>query len=449
MLTQSDNELLTQTGPGTPMGNLFRQYWLPALLSSELPAPDCPPIRIRILSENLIAFRVTSGSVGLIANSCPHRGASLFFGRNEEEGLRCVYHGWKFDVSGQCVDMPSEPAESNFRTKVRAHTYPCVERGGVVWAYMGPREVPPPLPDFEANMLGTPRANRTMRECNYMQSLEGDIDTCHASILHGGSMRPEDYTPGSLNYYAVATRVPQGYSVVDTDFGLTYGAWRPADDQVYWRIASFLFPCCTMNPTGVLGEDIHLNIWLPIDDEHVMVWGFGQNQRVPSVTQGNFFGRANVDGQGTRQGGPLPANPPDSSDWLGRGRQALTLANDFMIDREAQKNHVTYTGINGIGTQDRGVQESMGPIWDRTREHLGTSDSMVIRTRRKLLQAAKALRDQGIVPGNVDQPEVFQTRTGGVLLPKGADWYEATRDLRRGFVEHRAEGMVPVTAMPA
>src|SRR5438067_12960854 len=153
MLTKEENELLCRVGPGTVMGNLMRQYWVPALLSSELPEPDSAPLRVRLLGENLIAFRDSSGQVGLLDQACPHRGASLFFGRNEEEGLRCVYHGWKYDVSGQCVDMPSEPSESNFKSKIKATAYPCRERGGVIWAYLGPREVPPPLPDIEANML--------------------------------------------------------------------------------------------------------------------------------------------------------------------------------------------------------------------------------------------------------------------------------------------------------
>src|SRR5688500_17488294 len=151
MLSVEDNEMITQCGPGTPMGNLMRQYWLPAIQSDELPAPDCPPLRIRLLNENLIAFRATSGRVGLIDDACPHRGASMFFGRNEEDGLRCVYHGWKFDTFGQCVDMMSEPAESNFKAKVRTAAYPCTERNGIVWAYMGPRSTLPPLPDLEAD----------------------------------------------------------------------------------------------------------------------------------------------------------------------------------------------------------------------------------------------------------------------------------------------------------
>src|SRR3954471_10556054 len=153
MLSAPENDFLCRTGAETPMGALMREYWIPALQSQELPTPDGPPLRFRLLNENLIGFRTTSGEIGVIANACPHRGASLFFGRNEEEGLRCVYHGWKFDVHGNCVDMPSEPAESNFRNKVRARNYPVRERGGVIWAYFGPRETPPPLPDLEANML--------------------------------------------------------------------------------------------------------------------------------------------------------------------------------------------------------------------------------------------------------------------------------------------------------
>jgi phthalate 4,5-dioxygenase oxygenase subunit len=185
MLSAKDNEYLCRVGPGTPMGNLLRQYWLPALRSDELPAPDCPPVRIKLLGEELIGFRASSGQLGLIQNSCPHRGASLFFGRNEEEGLRCVYHGWKFDITGACLDMPSEPAESNFKTKVHARAYATRERGGIIWAYMGPREVPPPLPDIEANILaeGPHQVSVLYRACNWMQGLEGEMDTVHAAFF--------------------------------------------------------------------------------------------------------------------------------------------------------------------------------------------------------------------------------------------------------------------------
>src|SRR3954451_14295781 len=179
MLSASDNDVLCRVGPGTAAGNMIRQYWIPALKSEELPSPDCPPTRLRLLGENLIGFRATSGAVGIIQNSCPHRGASMFFGRNEEEGLRCVYHGWKFDVTGACVDMPSEPAESNFKNKVRTVAYPCLERNGIVWTYMGTRSTPPALPELLPNLDPECRVGKSMRECNFMQALEGDIDTIH------------------------------------------------------------------------------------------------------------------------------------------------------------------------------------------------------------------------------------------------------------------------------
>ncbi|MBV9121590.1 MAG: Rieske 2Fe-2S domain-containing protein, partial [Chloroflexi bacterium] len=174
------------------MGDLMRQYWLPALLSSELPAPDCDPVRVLLLGERLIAFRDSDGHIGLLEHDCPHRGASLFFGRNEECGLRCVYHGWKFDVTGQCVDMPNEPPESNFKSKVRAVAYPCRERNGVIWAYLGNRAMPPPLPDLEGNMQpdGEWVVTAIQRECNWLQALEGDVDTSHFSFLHAGTLAP-------------------------------------------------------------------------------------------------------------------------------------------------------------------------------------------------------------------------------------------------------------------
>src|SRR5205809_3953115 len=169
MLRKEQNDLLTQTGPGTAMGRMFRCYWIPALLAEELPENECPPIRVKLLSERLIAFRDTNGRYGLMDEFCAHRGVSLWFGRNEDCGLRCPYHGWKYDVTGQCVDMPSEPAESNFKDKIRGTAYPCAERGGVVWAYMGPRSTPPPLPDIEANLLpdGERAVSVSLRECNW------------------------------------------------------------------------------------------------------------------------------------------------------------------------------------------------------------------------------------------------------------------------------------------
>ena len=204
MLTAANNEAITHTGPGTPMGEYLRRYWIPALCSRELAEPDGPPRRVRLLSEDLIAFRTTSGEVGLVQNACPHRGASLFFGRNEEEGLRCVYHGWKFDVTGRCVDMPSEPAESNFKTKVTARAYPTIERGGFVWAYMGPAELQPVLPEYGWTLVpdGHVLTSRRIQECNYLQAIEGGIDSAHVPFLHGVLDVEKQNSPTQRHLYA-------------------------------------------------------------------------------------------------------------------------------------------------------------------------------------------------------------------------------------------------------
>src|SRR5579885_1794102 len=179
MLSQDENELITRVGPGTPMGEVFRRFWLPAMLSSELTEPDCPPVRLRLLGEDLVAFRDTNGRPGVLAAHCPHRGASLYFGRNEECGLRCVYHGWKFDVEGNCLDQLNEPPENQFKQHIHLTAYPTVELGGIVWAYMGPPERMPPPPKFAWTQVPEARRHVTkvIQECNYLQALEGGIDT--------------------------------------------------------------------------------------------------------------------------------------------------------------------------------------------------------------------------------------------------------------------------------
>jgi nitrite reductase/ring-hydroxylating ferredoxin subunit len=424
MLSQEETELLCRIGPGTPMGNFFRQYWLPALQSIELPSPDCPPVRMRLLGESLIAFRTTSGAVGLIQNACPHRGASLFFGRNEEEGLRCVYHGWKFDVTGACIDMPSEPAESNFKSKVTATAYRCHERNGIIWAYLGPREVPPPLPELEANLLPEGEYNITVlhRRNNWMQGWEGEMDTVHAAFLHGGATRPEDAQPGSLQYYEAKTRAGK-FSVRDEVHGTSYGMYRPAEDDThYWRIGHMLFPCFAMVPPGPLGQGPSFIAYVPMDDYHTLEWGVNARNRPRGAAVTGIVSSG--------IGREYLAN---TTDWYGRYNINQTFENDFLIDREAQRNWVSYTGIQGIRQQDMAMTESMGVIMDRSREHLGTTDQLIIRTRRKLMACARALRDEGVVPPGVDNPEVYHQRSGGIVLPRSADWWEATRSLREQF----------------
>ena len=434
MLSREDNELLCRVGPGTPMGDLMRQYWVPTALSNELPARDGAPLRVRLLGENLIAFRATSGAVGLVRDSCPHRGASLFYGRNEQEGLRCVYHGWKFDVTGRCVDMPNEPAESNFRGKVRAVAYPCIERAGLVWAYLGPRETPPPLPDLEPTVLADSSVQVYQRECNWVQALEGDIDTCHTVFLHFGSVGADEVKAGTWAHYSLSDRAPR-YAVADMDFGVMYGAYRPAEaDTEYWRIANFLFPFYAMVPTGVLGLEVRVRAWVPMDDEHTLAISIARNP------------------QGTRTAGRQVVRPPETlpntTDWYGRFRCVANQRNDYLIDRASQKT-ASYTGIDSIFLQDQAVTESMGPIYDRTNERLGTSDQMIIRTRKRLIDAARALRDTGKVPPGVDDPGVYAVRSGGALLPGGADWIEATRELRKAGVEHPGLTRAVLGGLPA
>jgi phenylpropionate dioxygenase-like ring-hydroxylating dioxygenase large terminal subunit len=429
MLKKEDNERICRVGPGTVMGNFMRQYWLPAMLSSELPGPDSDPVRIMLLGEKLIAFRDTNGRVGLLANNCPHRGASLFFGRNEESGLRCVYHGWKFDTTGQCLDMPNEPAESDFRLKVRASAYPTHEQGGIVFAYLGPRSVPPPMPDLEPLSLAveTLATIAVQRECNWLQGLEGEIDTSHFGFLHYGAADPETAEPGSFQYYAVKDRAPR-YAVLDTDYGAMYGAHRPAmPGMKYWRIAHFLFPFWAMIPTGVLGLQKIARAWVPMDDQHTLFFSVSPNPSVDPKHARPYPRRI-------PQVGPLLLN---TTDWFGRFRLQNNARNDYNIDRDMQRRREDFTGIRGIHDQDQAVTESMGGIYDRSTEHLGSSDAMVIRVRRRLLEAADALAERGTVPFSVDHPEVYRQRSGGVFLAEDANWIEATAELRKAYVDHK------------
>ncbi len=408
------------------MGNVFREYWLPALLAEELPAPDSDPVRIMMLGEQLIAFRDTNGNVGLLQNNCPHRSASLFFGRNEEAGLRCVYHGWKFDTEGNCIDMPNEPAESDFKHKVKAVAYPTQERGGIVWAYLGPRKTPPPLPDLEGNMLPGAQAWAYQQSANWFQILEGHIDTAHVSFLHYGGIQPEDVPQGTFSEYQLRQRSAH-FEVIDTEGGAAYAARRPAyDGSVYWRVAQWIFPAFSMAPPGVLGLGKRNACEVPLDDNHTLTYQM-------SVSRG----RPGGNGPNASMN-PIPMQPR-TTDWYGRWRPIVQPENDFLIDRAVQRANSGpsgFTGINGIAMQDAAVTTSMGPIYDRRKERLGTSDAMIIRVRRRLIAAIQAHMRYGTVPPGVDTPEAYRVRSGGVLLPEGADWVEATHKLRAAFVDH-------------
>jgi phenylpropionate dioxygenase-like ring-hydroxylating dioxygenase large terminal subunit len=409
------------------MGNLFREYWLPAMMSSELPEPDSDPVRVMLLGEPLIGFRDSSGRVGLIEENCPHRGASLFFGRNEDSGLRCIYHGWKFDVDGNCVDMTNEPPGSDFKSRVKAVTYPCVERAGMVWTYMGPREVPPPMPELEG--LTRPEdvvdVGCAMRECNWLQGLEGDIDTSHATILHGGADKPENVTPGTPEYYGLIDKAPR-YVSIDTDFGCMYGAYRPAGEgHRYWRIAQLMFPCFVNIPGS---GRLDTRMWVPMDDTHTMYYIMRRKATDPAWNhENNRYIVYPV----------IKLEPENSTDWYGRFRLQQRLENDWFVNRQAQRDLVSYSGITGVWTQDDAVTVSMGPILNRAKEHLGVSDTMIIRARQRYMQAAQALAEHKELPPGVDHPEVYQIRSVAAILPEEADWIKDTEELRT--VPHEIE----------
>jgi len=402
MLNATENALLCHTGPGTPMGELFRRFWLPALLPEELPAPDCPPVRHRILGEDLVAFRDTDGRIAFLREACPHRKASLFLGRNEEGGLRCVYHGWKFDVEGNCLDLPSEPPESNFRDKIRTTAYPGAERGGVIWIYMGPPSAsggPPGLPQYDW-CAGEPSPHQKIwkwvQESNYAQGLEGNIDSTHVSFLHrwfagsGGGSRAE-----------IADGAPR-LTAQETDFGFIYGARRrAAGGQHYWRVTPFVMPSYTVipNPNGSSGG----LILVPQDDEHTWWFTIATREADPKLP-------------------PYVTLIP--STW----RQERNRDNNYQIDREMQRT-VNFTGLPTNRVQDAAVTESMGNLVDRSDEHLGTSDTAIIFMRRLLISMTQRLQ-QGVEPALLTHPELFRVRP--------IDTITREADLGRLWQEHYA-----------
>jgi phthalate 4,5-dioxygenase len=415
MLKKEQNDLLTQTGPGTAMGRLFRGYWIPALLSEELPENDCPPVRVQLLSERLLAFRDTQGRYGLIDEFCAHRGVSLWFGRNEECGIRCPYHGWKYDVTGQCVDVPSEPDGSRFPSKVKLTSYPLIERGGVLWTYMGDPDHQPPLPEWEFATvpLSQTRTTKRIQESNWLQALEGGIDSSHVSFLHRGDLNSDPMFKGAKgNQYNLGDARPV-FEVVESPGGLYIGARRNAEQgNYYWRITQWVMPSFTMiAPRG--NHAVHGHFWIPIDDEHCWAWSFDYH---PTRDLTGTELEAIRDGKGIH----VKYVP-------GTFRPLANRDNDYLMDRAAQKAGRTYSGVEGIGMQDASLQESMGPIVDRTREHLVSTDTGIIMARQRLLRAVKALADEGVVPPGVD-PSHQRVRSAAVILPPDQPFKDGARE---------------------
>ena len=427
MLAKEDNELITNTNPGTPMGELFRRYWLPVALSEELAGPDCPPVRVRVLGEDLIAFRDSNGKPGLVDAFCPHRGAPMFFGRNEEEGLRCVYHGWKFDVTGACTDLPNSPEGDTYKNKVEIRAYACEDKGDLIWAYMGPKEKKPPFPEFEWTKL--PRSHRYVtkfvEQCNYLQAMEGDYDPSHARFLHStltqvtaerGSIL-EAGSQQNIFYANVEADEPFPRAVgnrrvktMDATLPNQRGAGLAA--KLIDKDHAMLSAQVIERPDGKFEAGVNATWWMPIFCTAGISFPghFSSNMRIPIDNESLMFYRLRwsfepiTDDQLAeyKNGGySHPELIPGT--WMPKAN----LQNDYLIDRVAQKN-LTYSGIKTFPLQDIALIEAQwGPIAKREYEHLVRADYMIIHVRQRLLKAAKDMQ-AGIDPEGPQHPELYR-----------------------------------------
>ena len=396
MLSREDNERLIRVGAGTPMGNLMRRYWVPAAFSNQLGRPDSPPLRVKLLGEDLILFRASDGRIALMDEACPHRTASLFFGRNEENGIRCVYHGIKFDVAGHCVDIPCLPPTTPapqlemIKRQMRVKSYPCIDRGGVIWSYMGPSELMPEFPDLE--WVGLPPEQRFdtrhIQECNWLQGLEGGFDATHLTFLHGGDAEKSRRIMATL------------YEVFPTDFGFVVATGRdPGTGDIMWNGNVMLMPFHKI----ISSIPMAAHVWAPIDDENTMLYSVDFNSTRP-LTEEDLK-------RSTEWRGIHTENLP-GTDYAVRNK-----SNDYMIDRALQASGQSYSGMKGLGIQDCAIQESMGPVADRSLEHLLLCDTAIVKIRRLLLQTLRDHADGKPLPGM--RPDSFRVRSARCELKKG------------------------------
>jgi phthalate 4,5-dioxygenase len=407
MLSQHENELLTRVEGDAPMGQMMRRYWLPAALGEEVVERDGTPVRVRMFGENLVLFRDTDGRLGLIEEFCAHRLASLALGRNEECGLRCVYHGWKFDVHGACVDMPTEPSGYGYRDRIRLRSYPLQEAGGIVWAYLGPDGSAPAFPTYDWMKLPTDHvvSMKIGERANYLQAIEGATDNAHSWFLH------RDATADSTKRFAISDDLSPILEAEDTNYGFRYATIRRpnenADTLKYVRVMLFVVPSTSiiprpMDPTKATQVQIHV----PIDDTHSYLYNAVWSQNGQALDREEMLERKRA-----RRGIDIDERY-FSFDHIG---------NWWRQDRAAMKNG-SWMGIEGVPHQDIAAQESMGPIVDRTREHLGTSDVAIIRLRRRLLEAVTRFQ-RGETPMGQDPPAPFdRLRSEEALIPLDQPW---------------------------
>lgn len=413
MLGREDNEMLTRVGPGTPMGSLLRRFWIPALLASEIPEPDSPPVRVRLLGENLVAFRDSDGRIGILDRYCPHRRASLFWGRNEECGIRCAYHGWKFDVDGNCVDLPNVPNGGAIMKTIKTTAYPAIEQGGIVWCYMGPPEMRPGFP--QAELFTVPDDHRYVQkmlmDCNWVQAMEGDIDSSHVSFLHR-NLESDELPTGEKS--TVFEDSSPRWTVEPTDYGMMLAARREAGpDEYAWRINQWLMPFTTL-VAAPHGAPSITNIRVPIDDEHTMHIRLLSRYDKPLTENDHKL---------IKDGKLFPEMIPGTFETV------ANTSNDYLISREDQKNR-SFSGIYCFVMQDYAVQseQGIGPIADRSLEHLTPSDMAIVLVRRRLLEAAKGLAS-GVHPPEAANPEAYRVRSVDTHLPREVGVVEGTQPM--------------------
>jgi len=379
MLSHDDNDLLTRTGAGAPMGDLFRHYWIPAVLSEEVPLADCPPVQVRLLGEELVAFRDSEGRVGLLDEHCSHRGTSLFYGRNEDCGLRCIYHGWKYDVDGNVLETPAEPPGSDFRKKIRHKAYPTKEVAGIVFAYMGPKEEMPLFPSYEWACVPQDHVyvTKVFLDCNYLQGLEGDCDSSHLSYLH------RSFENGAVHFEndAYAADGAPTLEAVETDFGVRMISLRRAGvDTNLFRVTNFVMPCQGFIPGGM--EVLTTHYFVPIDDTHALKYYVICNRSRPLREEERTLGK---------DVGP---------DY----KKKRHIHNHYLLDRKAQKKR-TFAGVGStFFIHDACATETMSPIYDRSKEHLAASDVTVVAVRKFLLNAVKSFQAGDEPPHIIRQP---------------------------------------------
>ena len=427
MLTREDNETLVRVGPGTPMGRLMRLHWIPFLRSSDVER-DGQPHRVRLLGEDLVAFRDSSGRVGLVDHACPHRGAPMVFGRNEDDGLRCVYHGWKFGTDGRCQEMPAEPANSPMCARMKITAYPVRERNGMLWAYLGPEpEQAPPLPDLEWNLVPEEQVAISIRvqECNWLQALEGEIDSAHAAILHG-----RVHEDGVINQWKQAKDLAPTFECVPHEAGISIGSRRKLDaEHQYIRVNQFLMPFYTLVPPFSQFPELSGHAWVPIDDEHTLCIMFSYHPTQPfyektralfkSGHRGRETGHASEGSFETR-----PVTDPFPKYWSKYNR-----GNAYQFSHALQDTY--NSGLPGLWVQDAAAQSGVAPIYDRSKEHLGTSDTGIARTRRLLLDTVGRFVKDGQRPASADKPQSLMWRAVSLTLPTGGNWSELGAEFMR------------------